>query len=147
MKIKVNMNIRFFLKDDKLDVEAISKGVYIIELAKKGTEVVLPLYIGESVWMIVRCAGHLYRVCHVPEYFGLRLEDIERNDFELIVRVIEAVEEKEKLVQIESNYIDELNPLTQKRKGEYRKGKRDLMVPIDEKIKRVQDAIRQNFES
>ena len=141
----VNMNVKFFLKDNKFDVDAIGKGVYIIELARRGQDVVIPLYIGESVWMAVRCAGHLYRVCHNPEYLGLKSEDIENSNFELIIRVLETIEDKGKLLQAEIKYIDELEPLTQKRNGESGRGKRDSMIIIDEKIKRVQDAIRQNF--
>lgn len=133
------IRISFFQKDGMFDTEALGMGVYIIELADSKNNSI-PLYIGESVWMIVRCAGHLYRTFKTPEYLGL-INELHNPNLQLVIRVLEAVEDKQKLIVRENYYIEKLNPLTQKSINDKFKGKRDSMINSAEKIKRVQEAI------
>lgn len=135
------INISFFQKDGKFDINAIGMGVYIIELSDKHNHKI-PLYIGESVWMIVRCAGHLYRTFKNPTYLGL-IDELDNSDFELSISVLDSIDNKNLLAKREIERIEEINPLTQKRNDDKLRGKRDSMINTEEKIKRVQDAIKQ----
>lgn len=111
----MGINIRFFEKEHAFDKRAFGKGIYVIKLQKKNNPEKKPitLYIGQSVWIIVRCAGHLYRTFKEPEYLGLTRENLEDDSLELVVQVLEAVETKENLREREKHYIRQERPLTQ----------------------------------
>lgn len=60
MEVSVNIeNKNRFFQDDL--IKSIGAGIYEISVDKKGKSKVL--YIGESVFVIVRCASHLYKKC------------------------------------------------------------------------------------
>lgn len=65
------MKINFFNNDIK---DALKTGVYVISLTCENGQK-KELYIGESVWPLVRCATHLYKVYKNPIYFGLTSND------------------------------------------------------------------------
>ena len=52
----------------------------------------LPLYIGESYSMLLRCSNHLYELFHNdPSYFGLTKEDLKDDELQLIVDIYEKI--------------------------------------------------------
>ena len=61
------MKINFSFFDNQL-INAIGAGIYKIFICKGEREKVL--YIGESVFVLVRCAQHLFELNKKPEYFG-----------------------------------------------------------------------------
>lgn len=55
-------------------IKAVGAGVYMISVRKSGEA--KPLYIGESVFMLVRCAYHLFTLKGEPSSFGFTDETI-----------------------------------------------------------------------
>lgn len=114
------MQVDFFNASNGFDKKAIHGGIYQVELIMK-SKVTEPisLYIGESVWIAVRCAQHLYSVFENPMYFGLSRDDLENDDLILKFKVLDSVEDKKSLIgvgrykQKELEYIKKLEPLTQ----------------------------------
>lgn len=89
------MEIKFFEKDGHINPESIYAGVYQIKIGVKGDveEKYLPLYIGESYSMLLRCSYHLYEVFHTdPTYLGLTKEDLENEKLLLVVDTYKRVE-------------------------------------------------------
>lgn len=107
------IGISFFIKDDMFDKRAIKRGIYAIKIKRAGNLKAEALYVGQSVWMIVRCAGHLYKTFHTPEYMGLSSNDLNNENLELIFEVLESVEQRDALRDRELHWIAELKPLTQ----------------------------------
>lgn len=136
MIIERKIDINFFIKDGVFDKRAISKGVYSIRLRNRDNDKEIKLYVGQSVWMIVRCAGHLHRIFTEPEYMGLTNDDLDRENFELVFKVEEAVEQRDALRDRELHYIHELNPLTQSNTSDKQ---------LNNKVEIVQDAIRKDL--
>lgn len=67
MKIKID-----FFNENIID--AIGAGIYQVSIMNNGKEEVL--YIGESVFVLVRCGAHLFELKKTPEYFGFNDETI-----------------------------------------------------------------------
>lgn len=88
-------------------------GIYIIKLRNLQKDESLVLYIGQSVWIMVRCAGHIYKIFKTPEYMGLEQNDLDNDNLELVVEVLESIDEKKKLRDKEREHIRKLKPLTQ----------------------------------
>ena len=87
----MKIQIEFF--KDKL-VESIGAGIYEIDVCKdKKTEV---LYIGESVFVLVRCASHLYELKKNPNYFGFTEKTVENPEIKLIFHLLEQVDDTQK---------------------------------------------------
>jgi len=114
----MNIKINFFQKDGKIDNRAIGTGIYIVELLKDDEPLysAIPLYIGQSVYMIKRCGEHLYDFIKNPEYLGLTDDNLENEKLGLYFRVIESLPDgtEEKLRRKrEKDYIEKYRPLTQ----------------------------------
>lgn len=121
MKKKMNIKIDFF-KNDLID--AIGAGIYEISIHKKQQSEVL--YIGESVFVLVRCAGHLYNLSKAPEYFGFNNNTIQNTDVTLKFKLLEKVGKEISRKSEETRLIKEKRPLTQS-------GISDHMKSIEEK--------------
>lgn len=82
----MKINIEFFHDDF---INAIGAGVYeiIVSIGENSRS----LYIGESFWIIVRCATHLYRLKKNPEYFGFTSNTIDRTDITVSFKLIELI--------------------------------------------------------
>lgn len=88
------MKLRFFEKDGIMGSKAIYAGVYQfkIGLVVDSEDNYLPLYIGESYSMLLRCSKHLYEVFHNdPSYFGFTKDDINDDSLMLIVDVFKSI--------------------------------------------------------
>lgn len=89
------MEIKFFEKDNHINLEAIFAGVYQFKIGVLGDneEQYLSLYIGESYSMLSRCSNHLYEIFHTdPSYFGLTKENLENEKLQLVVDIYKRVE-------------------------------------------------------
>ena len=104
MKIKV----RFF--DDNF-VEAIKAGIYEIYVQINGKEELL--YIGESVFVLVRCATHLYEVAKGNGYLGFTDERIKNDNITLVFKLYGSVDDKEIRKKLEKALIAEKHPIMQ----------------------------------
>ena len=117
------MKITFFQKDGTFNEDAIHAGVYIIKIGLVDKpEERLPLYIGESYSMAIRCGHHLYEVFHTdPAYFGLTSEHLKNDKLEMIMEVYKLLSNKEitngerncTLKEMEHDAIKDVKPLSQ----------------------------------
>lgn len=85
MKIKV-----IFFNDQLID--AIGAGIYKIIICKDERERIL--YIGESVFVLVRCAQHLFELNKKPEYFGFTDNTIDAPEILLKFQLVDSVADK-----------------------------------------------------
>ncbi len=118
MKIKV----KFF--DERL-VEAIGAGVYGIYAKKDDKENLL--YVGESVFVLVRCAAHLYEISKGEGYLGFDKANIENDNITLIFRLFDNISTKKERTAREQDLIKTMNPIMQS-------GIKDRVKPIEEMI-------------
>lgn len=118
MKIK----IEFFNKNI---IDAIGAGIYQVSIMNNGKEEVL--YIGESVFVLVRCGAHLFELKKTPEYFGFNDETINNENIILKFELLEAI----------SNMADRKHKekeLIQKKKPILQSGISDRMKSVEEKV-------------
>ena len=104
----MNIKVKFFEEDI---VEAIGAGVYQIDIEIDSKSE--PLYIGESVFVLVRCATHLYEFKKNPEYLGITKDKIKDDNIILKFNLIELEGDKAKRKDREVKLIKERKPLTQ----------------------------------
>ncbi len=128
MKIKIEL-----FKDELID--SIDAGIYEISILKDKKE--QSLYIGESVYMLVRCARHLYKFKNRPEYLGFLSNQLDELDITLRFKILEKEKEILKRKRKEKEYIKKRNPLCQS-------GVSDRMKTIKNKIKSVSLFINNN---
>lgn len=118
MKIKID----FFREEF---IEAIGAGIYKVSIKYADKEELL--YIGESVFILVRCATHLFKLKSNPNYFGFTDESIQDENITLKMELIETCDDKKKRKQLEKQLITINKPIMQS-------GISDRMKDIDEKI-------------
>ena len=106
--VTLKIEIDFF-QDDL--IKSIGAGIYEISVVKNGKSKVL--YIGESVFTIVRCASHLYELKKHPEYLGFTDETIGDSRIKLIFRVIEEIDDNKQRKVREKELIKKIEPLSQ----------------------------------
>ena len=129
------MNIKIELFKENL-IDAIGSGIYEISIVKengdRGT-----LYIGESVFVLVRCATHLYELKRKPEYFGFTPHTIENNNISLEFNFYKKENDREKRKKIEKKLIQQKNPLSQS-------GISDRQKKVEEKIIALEEFLKSN---
>ena len=86
MKIK----IKFF--EDEL-VNAIGTGIYEIYVQANNREELF--YVGESVFVLVRCATHLYEIAKGNGYLGFTKETIENDNITIIFKLSDSVSDED----------------------------------------------------
>lgn len=121
----MNIEVDFFGNNV---VSTIGSGIYGVYIVNSGNEELL--YIGESVFVLIRCATHLFNFKKNPKYFGFKDEQLERNDIKLSFKLIKQVEDTAERKQLEKDLIKTLNPRLQS-------GISDRMKSIDEKIEEI----------
>lgn len=137
------MTIDFFETEQGLDSRAVHGGVYQIELIKDGAEPIC-LYIGESVWISIRCGGHLYSLYEDPSYFGLTPDDLKDDKLKLKFSVLSSIEGKKGELGVglykeqELEAITEYKPLTQLKTSDRQ------IRNVTEKINIVQNKMFEN---
>lgn len=93
MQLKeTNMNITIdsFKKDL---IKALGVGGYEVSVQKNDKSKIL--YMGESVFVLVRCASHLYELNKNPKYFGFTEEIIKDSSITLKFRLLEKIYKKD----------------------------------------------------
>lgn len=83
----MNITIDFFSSNI---IEAIDSGIYKITVEYNNKS--KPLYIGESVFVLVRCAMHLFQLKKNPNYFGFIKDNINNENITLKFEMIEKIE-------------------------------------------------------
>lgn len=124
--------------------KAIGAGIYEISICKNNKEA--PLYIGESVFVLVRCGYHLYRLKQEPEYFGFEksIEDKEYADvtlkFSLICDDADVVGDSAKRKAREKELINETGqpPLTQSGYSDRQKKREEKIAAVTEFLKQAE---------
>ena len=71
------------------------------------------LYIGESVFVLVRCASHLYNLKKNPEYLGFTKETIEDSGISLCFHLLKQEKDTIERKKEEKKLVKEKNPLSQ----------------------------------
>ena len=123
MKIKID----FFSKDL---VEAIGAGIYKASVIKPDGDIAT-LYIGESVFVLVRCATHLFELKKNPGYFGFTQEGIENDQITLKFEMLQQIDDSQKRKHREKEIIKETLNTQQ---IVCQSGISDRMKGIDDKI-------------
>lgn len=118
MKIKID-----FFNENIID--AISAGIYQASVMNNGKEEIL--YIGESVFVLVRCGAHLFEIKKNPEYFGFNDKTINNENTILKFELLEAVSNMADRKHREKELIQEKKPILQS-------GISDRMKSVEEKV-------------
>ena len=126
------MNIKVELFKENF-FEALSAGVYEASVECRGRTRVL--YIGESVYPLVRCAIHLYEFKKAPEYFGFTERTIGCEDVTLRFSLVDNCEDEILRGKVEKRLIKEKNPLSQSGRGDSMKGISDKIDAVDQFLK------------
>ena len=113
----MEININFFHDDF---INSIGAGIYeiIVSIGEKSKS----LYIGESVYVMVRCSEHLYQL---------------RSDITLTFKLIESIDDKKERKLKEKKLIAENKPLSQS-------GISDRQKEIEEKIQALDSFLNSN---
>lgn len=107
---ETNMNIKIeFFQSDL--IPAIGAGVYEISIYKNRQS--KALYIGQSVFVLVRCAGHLHTLNKDLEFLGFTEETINDSSATLKFRLLEKIDNNDLRNKREKELIKEKKPLSQ----------------------------------
>ena len=124
----MNFKVKFF-EDSFLD--AIGAGVYEIYIQRNGDKQLL--YVGESVFVLVRCATHLYEIVKGKGYLGFNKENLENDCFTLVFKLYsmepDEAKKKQSRKQKEKEVIEK-NPIMQS-------GINDRVKSIEEMINQM----------
>lgn len=126
MKIKV----QFF--EERL-VDAVGAGVYEIYAKTDNKEELF--YVGESVFVLVRCATHLYEISKGKGYLGFDKEKIDKDNITLIFKLYDNVSSKIDRAALEKELIDTKKPRMQS-------GIKDRVKPIEDMIDELDELLK-----
>lgn len=87
--MNIGIKIDFFANNF---VEAIGAGIYKISVIRANGDIA-PLHIGESIFVLVRCATHLFELKRNPKYFGFTEETISSSEITLKFELFHQVED------------------------------------------------------
>jgi len=118
----MNMKVSFF--EDKF-VEAIRAGIYEIYIQKDDKEELL--YVGESVFVLVRCATHLYEIVKGEGYLGFDKELLEKDNIMLKFKLAYSIGDKKERKDKEIELIKEKKPKMQSGIGDRVKSIEDMI--------------------
>ena len=125
----MNIGIKIDFFSNNL-VEAIGAGIYKISIINSNGDIA-PLYIGESVFVLVRCATHLFELKRNPKYFGFTEKTISNSEITLKFELLQQIEDSKKRKRYEKEVI---NQTLQTQKLICQCGISDRMKDIDAKI-------------
>lgn len=104
----MQLKIELFENDIRNSLEP---GIYQIEIKKENNKKIL--YIGESVYPLVRCSEHLFNLKNDPHYFGFTKETIADSSISLIFSILQSETDSIKRKSREKELIIEKKPLSQ----------------------------------
>lgn len=123
----MNIKVKFF--EDKF-VEAIWAGIYEIYIQTDGKEELL--YVGESVFVLVRCATHLYEIAKGNGFLGFKKEMFNNNTITLAFKLLTSESNMKKRKSKEKEVIKDKHPRMQS-------GISDRVKSIEEMISEMTD--------
>ncbi len=136
-KVVINMNIKIeFFQEDL--IQAIGAGIYEISIYQNNKSEVL--YIGESVFVLVRCASHLYELKRKPEYFGFTDKTIDDPSITLKFKLIGKDSNNGLRKKREMEFIKVRKPLSQS-------GIRDRQKNVEDKIEALTRFLNDNYKN
>ena len=104
----MNIKVKFF--EDKI-VNAVGAGIYEIYAQTDSKEELL--YVGESVFVLVRCATHLYEMAKGKGYLGFTNEIIEKGNITIVFKLFDSVADIKERKEKEKEVIKLKNPKMQ----------------------------------
>lgn len=104
----MNIKVKFF--EDKI-VNAVGAGIYEIYAQTDSKEELL--YVGESVFVLVRCATHLYEIAKGNGYLGFTNEIIEKDNITIVFKLFDSVADIKERKEKEKEVIKLKNPKMQ----------------------------------
>ena len=104
----MKINIQFFQNDF---IKAIGAGIY--EISVIHNNISKTLYIGESVFVLVRCATHLFELKRNPNYLGFTSDSINNSNITLVFSLIESNNDKYARKRREKEIIKQKQPISQ----------------------------------
>ncbi len=104
----MSLKVEFF-QDDLVD--AVGAGIYEIYV-KKDDKLQL-IYVGESVFVLVRCGTHLYEIKKGKGYLGFTKDFLDNYEIELVFKLNSLEADRTKRKANEKEIIKEKNPLQQ----------------------------------
>ena len=123
--MNIKAKVTFF--DDKI-TSAIGAGVYEIYVRLNNKETLL--YVGESVFVLVRCASHLCKIAKGDGYLGFTEEMLNTDDVTIVFKLFDSIQDTKLRKDTEKNLIKEKNPKMQS-------GISDRVKPIECMIKEM----------
>ena len=127
----MNIKVQFF--EEQL-VDAVGGGVYEIYAKTDNKEELF--YVGESVFVLVRCAIHLYEISKGKGYLGFTKEMIEKDNITLIFKLYDNVANKVNRIAIENELVATKNPRMQS-------GIKDRVKPIEDMIDELRNFLNE----
>lgn len=106
----MNIKVKFF--EDKF-IEAIGAGVYEIYVKSDDNDTEKLLYVGESVFVLVRCATHLYEIAKGNGYLGFTNEKLDSKNITLIFKLFTSEFDKTERKIKEKEVIKVKKPIMQ----------------------------------
>lgn len=128
----IKIKVKFF-EDDF--IEAIGAGVYGIYILQKDSKEKL-LYVGESVFVLVRCATHLYEIVKGNGYLGFQQKMFESNSITLTFKLLLSESDKKKRKAQEIEFIKNLDPAMQSKI-------KDRVKPIEDMVNKMTDLLNE----
>ena len=104
----MNIKVKFF--EDKI-VNAVGAGIYEIYAQTDSKEELL--YVGESVFVLVRCATHLYEIAKGNGYLGFTNEIIEKDNITIVFKLLDSLVDIKERKEKEKEVIKLKNPKMQ----------------------------------
>lgn len=129
----MNIKVKFF--EDKF-VDAIGAGIYGIYVQTDGKEELL--YVGESVFVLIRCATHLYEIVKGNGYLGFKKEMMNDKTFTLIFKLLFSEPDTKKRKSKEKEIIRDKHPRMQS-------GISDRIKSIEEMIREMTDYLNESY--
>lgn len=129
----MNIKVKFF--EDKF-VEAIGAGIYGIYIQTDEKEELL--YVGESVFVLVRCATHLYEIVKGNGYLGFKKEMMNDKTFSLVFKLLFSEPDTKKRKSKEKEMIRDKHPRMQS-------GISDRVKSIEEMINEMTDYLNESY--
>ena len=130
----MNLKVKFF--EDKF-VDAIGAGIYEIYVQSYGKEELL--YVGESVFVLVRCATHLYEIAKGNGYLGFTKEMIENNNITLVFRFLISESDKKERKAKEKEVIKDKHPRMQSEIS-------DRVKSVEKMISEMTEFLNESYE-
>jgi hypothetical protein len=121
----MDIKVKFF--EDRF-VEAIGPGIYGIYFQTNAENKEL-LYVGESVFVLVRCAAHLYEIVKGDGYLGFTKEIIESNNITLAFELLVSESDKKRRKANEKEIIKDRHP--------------KMQSEISDRVKSIEDMIKE----